>query len=534
MFSCEVSFGLSGLARAGGERVAVRDRSPMKRNHWVILLLATALGLSLRLCGLSHESLYNDELHSWYQSHFQTLDEVMAKGVRPDIYPPAYLVLLHFWQRAFGDSEAALRLLSALAGTLWIPAMFLLGRQLFGVAEGLIAAGLTAVAWAPIYFSQEVRAYAFLILLVILMACCWTGVVRDKKTWAAVGYAFCAAAMLYLHPFAVAFVGLAGMAMGVACLGGKRRLVVFLAIHLGILVLYLPWLPEFLRDARSAEFYLTRPGLRHVGRIFLYMFAMSELLTAVVFGFYAGLAYRTVRKGVNRTEVILLLWVIVPIAVVMIKSIVSTPILTNRNMLICLPPLYLLLARAIAGLSARPPLRTATAVLLIGLFLGQLVIGNRYYTMPHKTQFREAVKFVVDREHDTPGAVVVAWVWLREYLDYYFEKLGSSTRVSVIGGVEDDLPKVRAFLEDAGRPKYIWFIHAHRPPQEDFLRALTDRYRLVDKRLFIKAGAYLLEDAARPRSRGARESRSGDLVRRTPENPQRNALAETRGVQKAQ
>ena len=63
----------------------------------------------------------------------------MTKGIRPDVHPPGYLTLLYLATNVLGDSEAMLRLPSALAGTLWIPAMFLLGRRLFGPEEGLIA-----------------------------------------------------------------------------------------------------------------------------------------------------------------------------------------------------------------------------------------------------------------------------------------------------------------------------------------------------------------------------------------------------------
>ncbi len=480
----------------------------MRRMHWVILVLLTGLGLGLRLYGLSGESLYNDELYSWYQVHFETFGEVMAKGIRPDAYPPGYLILLYGWIRAFGDSEAMLRLPSALAGTLWIPVIFLLGWKLFGHEEGLIAAGLVAVARTPVYFSQEVRAYAFLILFVMLAAYCWTGVVRDRRTWPAVGYALCAAVALYLHPFGMVFVGLAGAAMFLACLRDRRTLIVCSLMHLAVLVLYLPWLPEFLRDIGAYESFLKPPGLRHVGRLFSYLFNQSNLLMAIAVVFYGGLAYRAATKGITRTEIMLVVWAVVPVVVIFVKSVVSDPIWTNRNLLICLPPVYLLLARAIAVTPVRRRWRGAVAGVVVGVFLAQLVFVSRYYTPPHKTQFREAVRFIVDRERDHPDAPVVGLAWFPELIDYYFVKFGSRTRVSVMGGYEPDLPAIRSFLEQR-RPRYVWYIYAHRMPSEAFLRFFGDgeRFRLIEEGRFIKAGVSLFEvrgPASRSRPASAR------------------------------
>ncbi|MBN1343286.1 MAG: glycosyltransferase family 39 protein [Phycisphaerae bacterium] len=487
----------------------------MNRNHWIILILITALGLGLRLTGLGHESLYNDELHTWQQTHYDTLALVMTKGMFRDVYPPAYPALIYFWQKAFGDSEAMLRLPSALAGTLWIPVICLLGRKLFGPPEGLIAAALVAVAWTPIYFSQEVRAYSIFVLLVMLMAYYWASVVRDRKAWASVGYVLCATAALYVHPMSVVVVGLAGLAMAVVVAANRSRAMpmTFAAIHLVIAVLYLPWLAEFVRDARGALFFLPKPGPRHLARAFAYWFNQSSLIVAIAVGLYLCLAYRFLRRGISREELMLILWAVVPVLLVFIKSIVSGPIFTNRNLLICLPAAYLLLARSITVTFARPVLRAGLSTALAGVFLLHLVVGMRYYTAPHKAQFREAVAYVVSHEHEFPNAVTVGWAWKKEHFDYYFERLASKQRLSILAGMIQRLPDVDTFLAER-RPRYVWLVYAHLVPNEQVLAFFKDRYRLVDEAHFIFSGAYLFEapsTASAPAPGASRPS--------TPRNP---------------
>lgn len=138
------------------------------------LLGAIVLGGSaLRFYGLDAQSLWNDELSSWKQSHQTTISAVIENGVRPTPYPPAYPVLLYFVERYVGESEIALRSSSAVAGVLAIIATFFLARQLYSVREGIIAAGLMAFSYQPVYYSQEARAYSLLLLFSILSSHFW-------------------------------------------------------------------------------------------------------------------------------------------------------------------------------------------------------------------------------------------------------------------------------------------------------------------------------------------------------------------------
>lgn len=65
-----------------------------------------------------------------------------------------YFQVLALAINLFGTTSFALRLVPAIVGTLAIPATFLLGRRLFGVRVGLIAAAMLAVSHAHIHFSR--------------------------------------------------------------------------------------------------------------------------------------------------------------------------------------------------------------------------------------------------------------------------------------------------------------------------------------------------------------------------------------------
>jgi uncharacterized membrane protein len=63
---------------------------------------------------------------------------VIERSAREDANPPGYQILLYFVISYIGDSEAALRFPSVIAGFFAIPVIYPLGLQLYSYREGLI------------------------------------------------------------------------------------------------------------------------------------------------------------------------------------------------------------------------------------------------------------------------------------------------------------------------------------------------------------------------------------------------------------
>jgi hypothetical protein len=79
--------------------------------------------------------------------------------------PPLYYVLAWAWSKLFGTGEIGLRSLSALFGTATVVAVYAVGARWASRRAGLIAAALAATSPLLIWYSQEARAYALLVLL---------------------------------------------------------------------------------------------------------------------------------------------------------------------------------------------------------------------------------------------------------------------------------------------------------------------------------------------------------------------------------
>ena len=117
--------------------------------------------------------------------------------------PPLFYVLEWGWTRVFGDGEAGLRSLSALAGLLTVPVAYAIGAaRAGGVARaGLAAAALVAVNPLLVWFSQEARSYALATLLSAVALLLILRVEDDRRGRVLAGWALAAALALATHYF---------------------------------------------------------------------------------------------------------------------------------------------------------------------------------------------------------------------------------------------------------------------------------------------------------------------------------------------
>jgi mannosyltransferase len=79
--------------------------------------------------------------------------------------PPLYYAVAWVWSRVFGTGEVGLRSLSALAGTATVPVAYAAAAELASKRTALVLGSLAAVNPLLIWYSQEARSYALLLLL---------------------------------------------------------------------------------------------------------------------------------------------------------------------------------------------------------------------------------------------------------------------------------------------------------------------------------------------------------------------------------
>jgi mannosyltransferase len=488
--------------------------SPEHRETLVALTVILLLGTTLRLYGLGQESLWYDELTSWKRSSYDTLPEVIDRGVRGSVHPPGYLCFLHLVQKYWGDSESILRFPSAVCGVLSVPVIYFLGVSLYTRREGLMAAALMAVLWCPIYYSQEARPYSMLLLATMLATYFWLQVVRrarrggDLPHFEALWYVVASIISSYLHYFGLYLVILQGMGALLLCLRRTRGILYLGVVYLVIGLAYVPWVPPLLEDLRRGPIWIQAPtpGAALEYLRFLFNGSWSMSIVAVICCFALGRSAYEMSKGQRYREIsieplssslFLVGWLILPFAGAYVKSIVSSPVLISRNLLISLPAAYLLVARAITRLPVPRLGQALVTFALVAGFVAQLIFGMAYYREPQKEQFREAVQYLVEREHVYGDSVIVAWGAYQEQFDYYFQKAGSSMHIDAAAGRDADLASVIQYVVKKN-PRYIWYVlvYSRALVEPRFGDALTRNFRILDHRQFVGVSVWLLENPA--------------------------------------
>lgn len=150
------------LSTTAGDMTAIRWRAA--------LIAIVLLGFGLRVFMLGSQELRGDEAFSYLFTRLPlggVVPELIDQG---DPHPPAPYLMLNVWAGLVGDSELALRYLSALAGTALLPVLAFLGRRMAGARVGLVTAGLAAVAPGLVWLAQDARTQYTLVILFAALA----------------------------------------------------------------------------------------------------------------------------------------------------------------------------------------------------------------------------------------------------------------------------------------------------------------------------------------------------------------------------
>jgi hypothetical protein len=379
---------------------------------------------------------------------------------------------------------------------------------LYGTAEGLLAAALAATLLAHIAVSQEARPYALLILLATLtMRASYEVMVsiRDDRRlssdWFATVVAS-SAACCYTHYFGLLLVALQAVACAALAAAHRRRWVTVIGVYGTVGVLCAPWVPFFLIQLRRGTSWIPPLEAAHLLELPSFFFNRSDLTVwAVVLIIAAAVTKALVTRGKSPdsgaghsgfADLSTVWWLAAPIVAAVLVSWLVAPVVTHKNLLICLPPCVILVARCVWILSPPRWLPPALGVALVAGSLTHLIVVDHYYTTPTNTQFREAAHHMVARSAMAGDLPIAACTWSGRYLDYYFRDLESDLRVEWVGCEQ---PLLASLLTPAepGSPDRLWFVAVHRAEGPGVLEWFREHYFLLESKRFIEAYVLLLE-----------------------------------------
>jgi uncharacterized membrane protein len=459
------------------------DVTPSRRDY-IILGLIVLAGALVRIVGLTRESLWTDETFSAYATMFATPAEVLDYA-RSDVHPPGYYLALWWCAKVFGNGEFTLRLFSAIGGVLLLPIVFRIGRQLFTVRTGLVAALFAAFLIQSIYFSQEVRAYSWmatLSALAVTLAIDWR---NDGGAFRILLLAITTIVLAYFHYFGLMFSALVWTTLLIIPARWDSKLPVVGGAAAFVLV-FLPWLPIAVAQ-RSRDNWIPAPDMRYIAELFNVYFGPGLPVDAWFAAILAcGVALATKRGGVNwkSRENFLLIWIIAPLVVALTFSMLIRPVYSPRNMLIGSGAAIILLARSVEEIGNRLRNLWLPALgVLIGAYAIHFATGKGYLLKPIKQQIREASQYALDRNKNLPVYTVS---WDRMNFAYYYNLSGRDHELKVV-----DLSAVENRGLAAVVPeREFWILSAGIDINQ--IDNLPREFEVIDSAEYIAAHAYRL------------------------------------------
>ena len=199
------------LTPAGADVV---QRSWVERYALLVLLAITLLGGALRFYHLGSPAVWGDEAATYDRvvgTYPDLLDQLITDGFGPLHYSFYWwFAQPHTWPVPWQVQLTPfyLRLLPAVAGTLMVPAMYFLTRQLFGPKVALVAALFTCCSAFMLVFSRDAKMYQHFWLCCTVHVASLLWWLRSRRRDAYLLWLATGIAMVGLHALGLFIVGL--------------------------------------------------------------------------------------------------------------------------------------------------------------------------------------------------------------------------------------------------------------------------------------------------------------------------------------
>ena len=381
------------------------------------------IALFLRIAFLGYESLWADEVVTIRDSLKPITDIV---NQRWDPHPPLYYLLLHYWLK-LDQSDAFTRLPSVIFGVTSVWLIYQIGLRLASRRAAWFMAMLLAVSPLHIWYSQETRMYAMVVMWALASTFLWILLLQEryKSLWVWVGYIVTTCLGLYTHYSMLLIVigqNLFVLARWVARAKGRSQypLKYWLVSQLMLVLLYIPWsreLPNHWQVIRDSTDYplwiLSTPPALFTGfllGIVAFVLLVLWLRKPEVFS-----------KRVVRYAVYVFLIATVVLFLGFTAMAMTNRMTTIKRQTLILFPLLIVLLVYLWSYSGKR-WQYGVTVLVVVTFLATCINMITY----QKPRWREAVAFVQEQASANDG-IVLNPSWINGPFSYYVQQNGEGS-----------------------------------------------------------------------------------------------------------
>lgn len=405
------------------------------KNKFLLFFFIFGLQLILNTYKLGNNSLWYDESFSLNLANGSLVDLIKISKIT-DPNPPLYSIFLHFWIKIFGISEFAIRLLSAVAGSLACSFLFLLTLRFFNWQTAVFSILMYFSSNVIFYYAQEARTYSFVLLFVILSNYCYLRLTQEINLKKGLMYGFLLGlfniGLFYLHMlscfniiaqvilFPFFFVKISHFELG------KLRvklnfnfLKYFFLSGVVSLLFFLPWFQRFLYLVKEGgqTWWLKNPVIEDLKNCVYEFFITQEIYQIYIYSLSVVIFlsfFKKLRNDGFQFKLILFAIVTGPIALYLNYLVAAySPIFLTRYVLFTFLGFILIYSYCISLFKLRFEIKLALLSILIGYSFSKMDIPRKV-----KQDYKGAVNYLksVSDEH------TLITTDLPDVYAYYFDK----------------------------------------------------------------------------------------------------------------
>lgn len=472
----------------------------IKSRNIIFILLVLFIATTTRLSGLTSESIWLDEAFSVYHAQ-QPMIYILTLN---DPNPPLYMLILSFFVKTFGTDIFWVRLPSVIFGVASVFLIYLLGKKINN-RVGLISSLILVFSTYNIFYSQEARAYSLLCFLSLLSFYFFINYFHKYRLWNLLLYFISTTLMLYSHYFAILVLFVQNIFfITIALIEGKyERLKKWFILQLLIAIAYSPSLFNLFNQIKIINNFIWVKGLIYL-KFINYNFSGGTFLYSILPLFLLYSLYYFIKNQNRFTKknkqifVLLLLWMITPVIMVFICSLIFKPMFLTRYIIFCSIPYYLLIAFAIDKLNKYLRVVIVGVIIIFSLF-GIVDQIERI----DKTSWKGVSAYVESVYQKDDVIILEHGHYLIPFSYYYSPKCFKSldlygcTSNEKIYTIWDNFEKEKNYLNYAKRIIYIKPATSDKEINSTFFNETIAKFKQMQKNTFIAkyngtVNAYLL------------------------------------------
>ncbi|MFJ2363134.1 glycosyltransferase family 39 protein [Pseudomonas sp. NPDC087697] len=237
-------------------RINSSSASTLQGKCWALSIILLAAWV--RFHDLSKPAIWADEGFTLLLSSYSP-SQILFHTAR-DVHPPLYYLILHEWMSVFGNGVFAARSLSAMADVATVALGIWLVRLVSTRRAAMLAGIMLALLPIAVRYSQEIRMYALLALLMVGATIAFVFWVKGSGGhWPLAVYALLMVAGLYTHYFAAVCMASHWAYLWVLRFSHDVKHQPLLApawwvANGTVILLFVPWIPSLINQSRLSGF----------------------------------------------------------------------------------------------------------------------------------------------------------------------------------------------------------------------------------------------------------------------------------------